>query len=271
MHEIRNRYGLTQDPFTKDVPVEELFEHPGNQGAIKRLKAAVESHSSAVITGEPGTGKTFVLWALEAQLPTSRYRLTYIANSMVNPRDFYRQLSITLGLEPKATPAALFRLISRHLEEMATDHRIHPVIVLDEAQLLPLKVLEHLPILLNFDKDSKPLLSIILTGLPQLRNRLCRNVLASLGARLPIRVQLDALDPPVIREYLEHRMKIAGCSQEVFAEDAVLLMREATGGAPRKLDVLAATALEVACEGRSTIVDAAIIEKAVGQCAEALV
>ena len=131
MNKVLSRFGLAKNPFTKDVPVDELFEHESSDGALKRLKAVVEGRSSAVLTGEPGTGKTFVLRALEEKLPQSRYRVSYIHNSHVNYRDFYRQLSVVLGLEPKATPEALFRAVSRHVEETAAA-KVHPVLLLDE-------------------------------------------------------------------------------------------------------------------------------------------
>lgn len=269
MKQIHGRFGLTKDPFSKDVPVEEFFEHSGADVAQKRLKAALESHASAVLTGEPGTGKTFVLRALEESLPAGRFRFTYIHNSHVNVRDFYRQLSVALGLEPHATPEALFRAVSRHIEETALS-KVHPVLLLDEAQLLAVKVLEHLPLLLNFQKDSKPFLSIVLVGLPELRRILSRNVLSSLAARLPVRIQLDGLSAQDVASYLAHRLRAAGCTKEVFAEDAILLVAEATSGALRKIDVLARHALEVAAEGKSAIVDAGTIERAVERCAEAL-
>lgn len=269
MNRTYSRFGLTKDPFSKDVPVDELFEHPGREKALKRLKAALQGRASAVLTGEPGTGKTFVLRGLEEELPAGRFRLTYIHNSHVNVRDFYRQLSVALGLEPTATPEALFRGVSRHIEETATA-KVHPVLLLDEGQLLAVKVLEHLPLLLNFQKDSKPFLSIVLVGLPELRQRLSRNVLASLAARLPVRIQLDTLGPQDIAAYLAHRLRAAGCTKDVFGEDAVLMIAEATGGALRKIDVLAGHSLELASEGKNTIIDAGIVEKAVEQCAEAL-
>ena len=269
INKVLSRFGLTKNPFTKDVPVDELFEHDSAEGALKRLKAAIEGRSSAVLTGDPGTGKTFVLRALEEKLPQSRYRLSYIHNSFVNYRDFYRQLSVVLGLEPKATSEALFRMISRHLEEMAVS-KVHPVILFDEAQLLAVRVLEQFPVLLNFQKDSKPFLSVVLIGLPDLRDRLRRNVLSSLAARLAVRVQIDPLSAQDVTAYLQHRLRSCGCTKEVFAEDAVLLIAEATGGALRKIDVVAAEALEEASEGRSAIVDAAVLEKAIKRCAEAL-
>lgn len=266
---VRNRYALTKDPFTKDVPVEELFESPREQ-ALTRLKAAIHGRSSAAVTGESGTGKTFLFRALEASLPPGRYRLTYVHNSTVNLRDFYRQLSSMLGLEPKATPSALFREVRNHIEELS-EQSVHPVLALDEAHLAPVDVLGHLHILLNFHRDSKPFLSLLLIGLPQLRERLARNTLSSLAARIPTRVHLDPLDPDQVRGYLRHRLEKAGSKDEVFAEDAVLLLAEATGGVMRKIDVLAATALEVSCESKSKLVDASVVQEAVRLCAEALV
>lgn len=270
MSKVQNRFGLTKQPFTKDVPVDEFFEHPGAQRALGRLKAALEARASAVLTGESGTGKTFVLRLLEEKLPAGRFRFIYLHNTHVNIRDFYRQLSVSLGIEPKATPESLFRAVSQHVQESASA-KVHPVLFLDESQLLVTRVLEHLPLLLNYQKDSKPFLSIVLVGLPELRQRLSRNVLSSLAARLPVRIQLQALEPDGVRSYLAHRLRMAGCSKEVFAEDAILLIAEATGGALRKVDVLAAHALEVATEGKSAIVDAGVVEKAVELCAEALI
>ncbi len=269
MNKVHSRFGLTKSPFSKDVPVDELFEHVGTATALGRLKAALEGRSSAVLTGEPGVGKTFVLRRLEQELPAGRFRLTYIHNTHVNVRDFYRQLSVALGLEPKATPESLFRAVSRHCEETASA-KVHPVLMLDEAQLLAVKVLEHLPLLLNFQKDSKPFLSIVLIGLPELRQRLARNVLSSLGARLPVRIQLECLSASDVGLYLVHRLRLAGCTKDVFAEDAVLMIAEATGGALRKVDVLATHALEVATEGKSVIIDAGTVERATERCAEAL-
>lgn len=267
---LRSRYGLSKDPFSKDVPVEELFASPALEGAHGRLKAALGARSCAVLTGEPGTGKTFLWRGLEAKLPQSGVRVTYVHNSTVNLRDFYRQLSTLLGLEPKATPSALFREIRSHIEETAAQ-RVHPVLVIDEAHLAPVEVLGHLHILLNFQRDSKPLLSVVLIGLPLLRERLLRNALSSLAARLPMRVHLEPMAPDKVGEYLRHRMQRAGCSEDVFAEDGALMIAEATGGVMRKVNVVAEHALQLACEGRSKLVDASVVQQAVKLCAEALV
>ena len=145
MRTVLNRYGLTRQPFSQEISADELFVSPGHEEIGTRLKAAVEGRASAVLTGEVGVGKTFVLRALERDINPARYRVTYIHNAGVSSRDFYRQLSVALALEPKAHPSALFRQVQAHIEEQASEQNIHPVLLLDEAHLLPTPVLEQLP------------------------------------------------------------------------------------------------------------------------------
>jgi type II secretory pathway predicted ATPase ExeA len=70
--------------------------------SVTRLRAAVEFHASAVLTGDSGVGKTCVLRGLEASLNPARFRLLYLHHGNVTSRDFYRQVSVLLGLEPNA-------------------------------------------------------------------------------------------------------------------------------------------------------------------------
>ncbi|MEE8201754.1 MAG: AAA family ATPase [Candidatus Acidoferrales bacterium] len=270
MNKVLSTYSLTRPPFSKDIPASELLETEAMEAARQRLKAALEGRASAVVTGDSGSGKTCLLRALEEDLPHGRYRIHYVHNAMVNRRDFYRQLSIGMGLEPHATFAALFASISQHIQDLASQHKLRVVLLLDEAHLLPIQVLDQLHILLNFDRDSKPWLSLILVGLPELRETLKRNVLASLTSRIPIRVHMPPLDADQVKQYVRHRLTAAGCRREVFAEDGLLLMSKATGGIMRRIDVLATRCLERAAGGKSHLVDATVVEAAIRDCAEAL-
>jgi type II secretory pathway predicted ATPase ExeA len=270
MRAMMNRFGLARPPFTKEIAAEDLFEPTSHADAIARLLAAVEARASAVLTGEAGVGKTCLLRGLEHRLNPARYRLTYLHHATVSPRDFYRQLSMALGLEPKAYPSAMFRRLQAHIEELAEQQKVHPVLLLDEAQLMPPSMLEQLHILLNYRMDSRAFLSVILVGLPELRERLARNLLASLAARLPVRVHLEPLAAEQVGGYLRHRLRAAGSTQEVFSEDAVLCIREATGGVLRKIDVLAHHCLDVVTGRKGALVDGGIVQEAVRLCAEAL-
>jgi len=270
MNKLLSTYGLTRPPFSKDIPPAEMFQTEALQEAQQCLKAALEGRTSAVVTGDSGCGKTCLLRALEEDLPQGRYRLHYVHNATVNRRDFYRQISIGMGLEPRATFAALHASVSQHIEEMASQHKLRVILVLDEAHMLPIQVLEQLHILMNFQKDSKPWLSILLIGLPDLRETLKRNVLASLTARIPMRIQIPPLDAEQVKLYIRHRMNTAGCRREVFSDDGLLLMSKATGGIMRRLDVLGEQCLNTALKTKSQIVDATVVKKAIQSCGDAL-
>lgn len=267
---VLSRYGLTRPPFSKEVDSDEFFVTEDWTQAKARLRAALEGRSPAVITGESGSGKTSLFRAVESDLPSGNYRFHYIANSMVNHRDFYRQLSMELGLEARATAAALFQAVSRHFTQVATEQRAKTVLVLDEAHLLPVPVLGHLHILMNFERDSRPWLTLLLIGLPMLRGLLGRDALSSLSTRIPTRIAIKTLDATGVREYLAHRLAKAGARSQIFSEDAILLIAEATRGVLRKVDILASECLVEGMAAKGTVIDGTAVARAVEVCQEVL-
>lgn len=270
MKKMFSKFGLKKEPFTKDVPVDEFFWPPQLEDARMRVRSAIKGHSAAVMTGDPGTGKTFVMRAVEKDLEGQPYRFEYLHNSALNRRDFYRQLCFALGLEPKSSAEGIFRHISQHIEELATNQKIRPVACFDEAQMLPDSVLSHLPVLLNFQRDSKPFLSIVLVGLGELRTTLRRNIQSALNARIPVRIHLKPFTPDQVAQYVKHRMKKAGADKDVFTEESLLLIAEATGGIMRKIDVLANSCLLSAFENSLSLVEVSCVKNAISACQEAL-
>ena len=270
MREILSRFGLKKAPFSKDISVVDFYGPPGLQEARPRLLAALKGRASAVVTGDSGTGKTYLLRSVEKALEGQPYRMEYIHNSTVNRRDFYRQIGAALGLEPKASAASLFRQVSQQIEELASAQKIRPTLLLDEAHMLPPQVLMHLPVLLNYQRDSKPFLSLVLVGLGELRETLRRNLHTALSSRIPVRIHVTPLEPNEVAEYVQHRLEAAGAQQEIFTEESLLLIAEATGGIMRKIDNLAHACLEQAAVGRVKLVDAGCVRDATQVCVEAL-
>jgi type II secretory pathway predicted ATPase ExeA len=247
-------FGLTQPPFTKEVPDADLWLPPSKQSLVEELLAALQSRQSALLVGEPGVGKTCVLRALRQRLPRERFRLTYCHNATLGRRDFYRQLCLALGLSPKATAAAVFYAVTAQVQELASA-RVHPVFLLDEAQLLHSDVLAHLHILLNYEWDSRALLSVVLIGLPELQDRLALSAHKSLLSRLHCRLRLDPVTAEDSADYLRYRLKLAGCERELFPQDAVALLHEASAGAHRELDRLASLCLREAARRKRKLLD----------------
>ncbi len=255
-------FALKEPPFSKEVPDGELWLPTSKQTVVDTLLDALTEHASVVLVGEPGVGKTCVLRALRHRIPAAGFRLTYHHNATLGRRDFYRQLCVALGLAPAATAGSLFYAVSRHVEERA-EERIHPVFLIDEAHLLHQDTLDHLHILLNYAWDSRALLSLILVGLPELRERLALRRNRSLYSRIHHRLEVSSLTPEDTTEYLRLRMERAGCTREVFASDATVLLHEATLGAMRDLDRLAAAALRETARKKKKLVERDVVAQVI--------
>lgn len=239
-------FGLTADPFSKEIDDRDLWLPPSKQGVLDELVDAVHDKKSALLTGEPGAGKTCLLRALRHTLGTEGFRLTYCHNVTLGRRDFYRQLCLALGL-PRGhyTAGDVFYTISTHVEELAKE-RVFPVFLVDEAHLLHQDTLDHLHILLNYAWDSRALLSILLIGLGELddRMRLRRN--RSLYSRLHHRLSVGPLAPEDTADYVRMRLGRVGGSKDLFTADALAMLHEAAAGSLREIDRLATAALRAA-------------------------
>jgi general secretion pathway protein A len=255
-------FGLKEPPFSKEISDEDLWLPTSKQTLVDDLCEALHERSSVMLVGEPGVGKTCVLRALRSRLPQAGFRLTYCHNATLGRRDFYRQLCLALGLAPSATAAAVFYAVSSHVEDLGKE-RVHPVFLLDEAHLLHQDVLDHLHILLNYEWDSKALLSLVLVGLPELDGRLSLRRNRSLCSRLARRIAIDPLKSEDTAEYLRLRLKRAGSEREVFTDDAIAMLHEAASGTLRDIDRLSTTALREAARRKKKLVERDVVARVV--------
>lgn len=260
-------FGLKEAPFSKEVGDADLWLPSSKTAVVDELVEALAQRASVSLVGEPGVGKTCVLRALRHRLATG-FRLTYCHNATLGRRDFYRQLCLALGLKPSATAAAVFFSVTTNIEELGHE-RVHPVFLLDEAHLLHQDVVDHLHILLNYQWDSRALLSLVLVGLPELEDRLSRRHHRSLYSRLHTRLRIEPLTPEDTAEYLRVRLQRAGCERELFGTDAVAMLHEAASGAHRDIDRLAAAALKEVARRRKKLVERDILAHVLDASSEA--
>ena len=153
----------------------------------------------------------------------------------------------------------MFYEVSTHIQELG-EQRVHPVFLLDEAHLLHQDVLDHLHILANYDWDSRPLLSLILVGLPETSERLRLRRNRSLWSRIHTRLQLGEADPDDTAEYVAHRISQAGGKPAIVDADALAMLHEASGGRLRDIDRIATNALKRAALRKLKKVDRHAIE-----------
>lgn len=244
----------------KDLPDDDLWAPTNKKHLMEELIDSVQAHQHVLLVGEPGVGKTCMLRALRKKLPDAGFRLTYCHNATLGRRDFYRQLCLAMRLSPKASAAGVFYAISSHVEELGRE-RVHPVFLLDEAHLLHQDVLEHLHVLANYEWDSKPLLSVVLVGLPELWGRLCLRKNRSLWSRIHCRLTIEAADIADTAEYLGYRLRRVASEKMLFGSDALTILHEATTGQLRDIDRIATNALRAASRRKLPIVDRELLER----------
>lgn len=256
-------FQLTEAPFSKEISDKDLWLPPSKKDIVDEICEAAHDRCQVVLYGEPGVGKTCVLRAVRHCLPQAGFRLTYCHNATLGRRDFYRQLCLALGLNPAATAAAVFYAVSLHVENLARE-RIHPVFLLDEAHLLHQDMLDHLHILLNYEWDSRALLSLVLVGTPDLLDRLELRKNRALYSRIHRRIPIGAMTCDDTDEYVRMRLRRAGCDREVFASDSIAHLHEVAGASLREIDRLATDAMRDAARRKKKLVEREAVERVAG-------
>ena len=256
-------FAMSEAPFFKEIPDSDLWLPPSKQEVVEEVCEAVQEHAQVLLVGEPGAGKTCVLRAVRQRLPQAGFRLTYCHNATLGRRDFYRQLCHALGLTPAATAAAVFYAVSNHVENLGRE-RIHPVFLLDEAHLLHQDTLDHLHILLNYEWDSRALLSLILVGLSDLQDRLQLRKNRSLYSRIERRLAIGPMVADDTAEYVQLRLRRAGADREIFTADALTALHEAAGSSLREIDRIATGALREAARRKKKLVERDVMARIVG-------
>jgi type II secretory pathway predicted ATPase ExeA len=236
-------YGLTDKPFSKTPDPRFMYLSRRHKEALSRLVYAVEERDLILLTGEIGCGKTTLSRALIDELDES-YRIILLINPRLSPMEFLRSLAVRLGIdEPARHKVDLLEQVGGSLYGMY-EEGICPVLIVDEAQLVPHKeTFDEIRLLTNYQLDDQNLISVVLMGQPELRKRLAHRVYEPLRQRFGMQYDLEPLDREEIADYLDCRMQVAGGEAGVFQPDAVDRIFEYSSGIPRKINHAATLAL----------------------------
>jgi len=253
-------YGLKERPFSKTPDPRFLFLSSGHQEALARLQYVLEEREMALLTGEIGCGKTTISRAL-MDLAGEAYHFCFIFNPRLTSLEFLRVVARELLIDqPAVRKDDLLAQIHRSLYQYATNG-ICPVLVIDEAQLLPdREIFDEIRLLTNFQLDDRNLVSVILMGQPELRTILAAAPHVPFRQRIALIYHLNPLDLVEVQEYLDFRLTVAGGSAGLFTPDAVLRIYELSGGVPRMINQIATNALLVGYGHDAAVIDAALLE-----------
>src|SRR5436190_2398407 len=189
---FEEHFGLASKPFGKTPDPGFLYESPQHREALARLEYAVEEKDLALLVGDIGSGKTTLSRALIDRIGETRPVILLI-NPRLTPTQLLRSIASGLGQQPARYRNDLLDQIHTRLFELYEAGR-EPVLIIDEAQLIPTKsTFDEIRLLTNFQLDDQNLLSVLLIGQPELEARLDRSHYAPLRQRIGMRYRLGPL------------------------------------------------------------------------------
>ncbi len=254
-------YGFREKPFSLLPDSGFLYLSGKHRMALTLLEYGLMNQAGfTVISGGIGTGKTTLIRKLLNDIePTIRVGL--ISNTHQTFGDLLQWIALAYDLPHQGKDKVqLYQdFMDFIIQEYAQGRRT--VLIVDEAQNMPVETLEELRMLSNVNADKDQVLQIILVGQRELRETLQRPDLLQFAQRIGVDYHLEALDAEETSDYIRHRCKTAGGTAELFSDQACQLVHRYSGGVPRLINLLCDTALVYGYAEQRDRVDAALVEE----------
>jgi putative secretion ATPase (PEP-CTERM system associated) len=239
-------YGLSGRPFQLTPDPRFWFDTATHRKAMAYLGYGLsQGEGFIVITGDIGAGKTTLVGHLMATIDRERLQAIKIVSTQIEADDLLRMVAGGLEIETAGmTKSQLLTAIERGLHAMARSGK-RTLLIVDEAQALPVSALEELRMLSNFQAGGHALLQIFLLGQPEFRQRLHgSDRLEQLRQRVIAMHHLDPMGPEEVEPYMVHRLSVVGWQgRPRFTPDAFKALYDGSDGVPRRLNQLAGRVL----------------------------
>ncbi len=236
-------WGLQKKPFDNTPDPEFLYLSRQHEEALARLLYAVrERKGAAVLTGMFGCGKTVLGQELLKELSEDKYRVVFINYTLLSYVEFLLAITKSLGGQdlPTKKTEVLINFVLESLKNALLNNERDgkdSVIIIDEAHLIEdLQIFESLRLLLNFQLPHKFLLTLLLFGQPELREKI--EFSKQFEQRIAIKCHLTNFDLEDTAAYITHRLMVAGRQGPIFTKEAMEAIWYDSGGIPRRINRL---------------------------------
>ena len=262
-HDLLSHFSLTQLPFSKEITVEHLLGLPSLERAMSSVQLLVETRGIGLLMGKSGTGKSCLLRKLCSSLHSGLYKPLYLCHTSIGLSEFYTHLCVALGLEPVFRRSHMFRMIQERVLALNRQNRIHPILLIDEAQYLSNAVLQEIRLLTNFEIDSYNALSVLICGREELAMQFGLSILEPLANSITLTIHLEGLPKEESFAYIEGHIRHCGNTTPLFTKNALELIHQASGGIMRAINMIAHSAMTGAYMSTSPQVEAEHVKAAI--------
>jgi general secretion pathway protein A len=252
-------YNLSEPPFDITPNPRFLFYSAKHREAFNHLLYGIRERKGFVqLTGEVGAGKTTLCRAILEELE-GKFATALILNPVMSAEELVKAIAIEYGLPCNGLD---------RLDTLAVINQVQrgqdTVLIIDEAQDLTDELLEQVRLLSNFETDNRKLLQILLMGQPELRDRLNNPRLRQLRQRITVRYHLPPLSRYEARQYIQHRLEVAGAKgSPYFTQPALWRVYSYSQGIPRLLNAVCDKALLAGFVNHQEKIDYGIVGRAV--------
>jgi len=240
-------YGLKENPFNVNPDPRYLYLNKKIEEALSGLVYGIQTRKGFItLTGEVGTGKTTLLNRLLASLHSERTKTAFLFNSRMNTSQLFDFVlaEFEIPCSSNSKSQQLMRLNSWLLERYRSGETV--ALIVDEAQNLTFPVLEEIRLLTNLETSTDKLLQIVLSGQPELEERIKLPELRQLRQRIMLRCQTSPFSKQETVEYVQERLRIAGATPEgepIFSAKAVEAIHLYSSGIARVINLLCENSL----------------------------
>lgn len=257
---IEQYWRLERKPFANTPDPAFIFHSPTfDEGFARLLYDVTEIRGGlSLITGDIGCGKTMLATALVDRLEGTPHAVSVLPSPRLTPTQLLR--AVAEALEQPKVPRAKHQLVSALGEHLRSVHATgrRPVLLVDEAQLVPRSLLEEIRLLTNYEDRTEKHLHVVLLGQPELREHIEGQ--PQIDQRVGLRHHMAPLEDDEVGDYVTHRLQVAGAgTRRIFANGAVEALFTRSGGVPRLINNLATQALFVGAMRKLKTIDGELV------------